>query len=427
VKAPYLTEDEPDHSPLVDAERQSTYRKCVGHAIYLGIDRYDCQSTVSVLGKDLGKATEFSWRRLVRFARYLIHTEDVGVWLGEVDKSEFPKGVVTVFGKVDTDWAGCKTTRRSTTSKIVYADGCQLYSQVKKQSIEAPSSGVSEFYGLSDVALDTIILKHLYEWLGFRVDWRCGTDSSTAKAMAQREGVGKVRHLDLRSLWIQRMTRDAKLKIIKLNGKFNPADLGTKIHSGTEHERLMTLSGMCHAEGLDAPVVEVNSIENTVRRLGCASRVLRDGLEETHAAPLKGTVRQALLLLVSALLTEQVDGSSDDLLPHEGNPVYLLLYEKTNITVGMMNFQLHTPTLAFYAVMSMIGLFILFGALCFRLGGKFVVPEQIRVEVEIESEKIVKFTVGVQSQVTYMRDYATPRFVPLPDKGHGAWCERSNG
>ena len=52
-------------------------------------------------------------------------------------------------------------------------------------------------------------------------------DSSGAKAVAQRQGVGKIRHLSVRTLWLQRESQ-AGLYIRKLKGLDNTADFGTK-------------------------------------------------------------------------------------------------------------------------------------------------------------------------------------------------------
>ena len=41
------------------------------------------------------------------------------------------------------------------------------------------------------------------EWLGFTVIYRLHVDSSSAKAMINRDGVGNVKHLDVRALWLQ--------------------------------------------------------------------------------------------------------------------------------------------------------------------------------------------------------------------------------
>ncbi len=55
-------------------------------------------------------------------------------------------------------------------------------------------------------------------------------DSSAAKAMVQRAGVGKVKHLDVRSLWLQAERRDHGLATKKVPGENALAALGTKAH-----------------------------------------------------------------------------------------------------------------------------------------------------------------------------------------------------
>ena len=89
-------------------------------------------------------------------------------------------------------------------------------------------------------------------------------DSSAARGMALRQGVGKVRHLDSRALWTQRAVAEQGLKVKKIDGKHNSADLGTKRHTQDEHERLLVLAGMVRAgDALSlVPTVEVNAIQS---------------------------------------------------------------------------------------------------------------------------------------------------------------------
>ena len=80
------------------------------------------------------------------------------------------------------------------------------------------------------VAAETYLVTQLLEWLGNHHDvvWQALTDSSSAKSRCQRLGVGRIRHLDVRSLWVQRACKTHSLKIVKIPGESNPADIGTK-------------------------------------------------------------------------------------------------------------------------------------------------------------------------------------------------------
>ena len=54
------------------------------------------------------------------------------------------------------------------------------------------------------------------------------TDSSTAKAIANRSGLGKVRHIETCQLWVQQEVHKGRLKVVKVQGKINIADVMTK-------------------------------------------------------------------------------------------------------------------------------------------------------------------------------------------------------
>lgn len=82
-------------------------------------------------------------------------------------------------------------------------------------------------------------------------------DSSAVKAMFTRDGSGKMKHLDVGSLWVHR-----GLKIKKEEGANNPVDLGTKAHPVARFEKLRSMVGMMdcscinQAEPLSACVIE---------------------------------------------------------------------------------------------------------------------------------------------------------------------------
>ena len=54
------------------------------------------------------------------------------------------------------------------------------------------------------------------------------TDSSAGLAMSCRRGCGRVRHLEIRQLYIQGLTNSGRVAVVKEKGTKNVADLGTK-------------------------------------------------------------------------------------------------------------------------------------------------------------------------------------------------------
>ena len=57
----------------------------------------------------------------------------------------------------------------------------------------------------------------------------CETDASAGRAMATRRGVGHVRHLDARLLWLQQLCAEGVVQVRARPGELNEANLGTKI------------------------------------------------------------------------------------------------------------------------------------------------------------------------------------------------------
>ena len=61
-------------------------------------------------------------------------------------------------------------------------------------------------------------------------------DASAEISIAQRKGLGKVRHLDTTDLWIQENSRNGDINIKKVLGTQTPADLPTKYLSRPDME-----------------------------------------------------------------------------------------------------------------------------------------------------------------------------------------------
>ena len=77
----------------------------------------------------------------------------------------------------------------------------------------------------SSVALG---LRSLYADLDETVKIHVHTDASSAKSIATRRGLGKVRHLAVHLLWLQEKTAAGEVAVLKVRGEDNPADVLTK-------------------------------------------------------------------------------------------------------------------------------------------------------------------------------------------------------
>ena len=71
-----------------------------------------------------------------------------------------------------------------------------------------------------------------------------GTDSSAAKSFVGRRGLRKMRHLEIRDLWLQKEVGEGKVVVSKVLGTENPADLMTKILGKQEIQERVEGMGM---------------------------------------------------------------------------------------------------------------------------------------------------------------------------------------
>jgi hypothetical protein len=90
----------------------------------------------------------------------------------------------------------------------------------------------------------------LLQDIGIDARLRVWTDSSAAIGIASRQGLGKLRHLDAHTLWLQQAVRSGRIDLKKVAGTSNPADLFTKHSLSRDKLReLVALFGCEFREG----------------------------------------------------------------------------------------------------------------------------------------------------------------------------------
>ena len=121
---------------------------------------------------------------------------------------------------------------------------------------------------------------------------RVWTGSSAAIGICNRQGLGKLRHLDTHTLWIQQAVRLGRVDLRKVAGDVNPADLFTK-HSLSKLrvEQLVELHGCRFLTGRaeSAPLARTgvsNKVTMASRGGGAVGAVAGNGEGPVGAKPL---------------------------------------------------------------------------------------------------------------------------------------------
>ena len=242
VVTPILA-DEPDvkeqreKSAELSPQEASRYRAIVARLNYLALDRPDLQYAAKSACRHMAAPREHDWKTVKRVARYLIgcpRAVQNFVW------QRMPTAVTTY---VDSDWAGDRTTRKSTSGGAMCLGKHLVKSWSTSQKTIALSSGEAELYALVKGAAQSKGLMSLMLDFGRELTATVCSDASAAVSMVHRSGLGKVRHIEVQYLWVQSEVAEGRLAVRKVGTNYNPADLLTKPLSSETMQRHLTALG----------------------------------------------------------------------------------------------------------------------------------------------------------------------------------------
>jgi hypothetical protein len=106
---------------------QKLYRSMIGSLLYLCASRPDIMLSVCMCARFQANPKDCHLVAVKRILRYLVHTQNLGLW--------YPKGsFFDLLGYSDSDYAGCKVDRKSTTGTCQFL-GRSLVSWSSKKQI----------------------------------------------------------------------------------------------------------------------------------------------------------------------------------------------------------------------------------------------------------------------------------------------------
>ena len=224
----------------------TTYRALAARCNYLSQDRPDLAFSSKELCRECSVPTVVSFKKLKRLVRYLCGMPRL---VYTYKWQELPS-VVDVY--VDTDFAGCKDTRRSTSGGVVMVGKCCVKHYSKTQTTIALSSGEAELHGIANGAAQGMGVQSLMRDMGWVVDLHLHSDATAAIGIARRKGLGKIRHLDVADLWIQDKIRSKRMQLSKVLGVDNCADVMTKYVDKTNMAKALDFMNLHRLEGRPA-------------------------------------------------------------------------------------------------------------------------------------------------------------------------------
>ena len=284
--------NEPDVSKELSPEEGSKFRTCIGILLYLSADLIECQFVIRYLAQSMKTPTEKAYGVLRHLGLYLLGCVEQGLSLKIKPAAhglyhDYGDGthVLEVFS--DSDWAAHKGTRKSVSSVALFYRGCLIYSASRGQKVISLSSAEAELHAAVSATCDAILVQLCLQFLlGNPLKMFLYIDNSAARQVLQRSGVGRIRHLSTKLLWVQSRVKDDLLTVKGIASKDNVSDLGTKRLGLKVLKPLMYHCGVCNAY--------------TAERVGA---------DEIHRVQtIKGIKRSQLFSAICAIMIQQSSG-----------------------------------------------------------------------------------------------------------------------
>ena len=261
--------DEADDSEKLDDVEASEYRSGVGILLYLAIDLPHAQHAIRHMSTGMSSPTKQLKDILRHLVSFLFGTKDLQLCLDFRGDDVGLHHCYTQHGNEvhlevfsDSDWGSNKQHRKSVSAGYICCGTALLYSSSRTQRVVALSSAEAEVYSASSSACDGIVIGKLVAFCtGRNVVIHHLMDSAAARGILARQGVGRIRHLSCRILWLQQLVKQ-RSKVVPftdtpelfhlvsgVSGSNNIADLGTKRFGKTRLAELMNFCNLGYIVG----------------------------------------------------------------------------------------------------------------------------------------------------------------------------------
>ncbi|KAG9453509.1 hypothetical protein H6P81_006413 [Aristolochia fimbriata] len=215
------------------------YASAIGSLMYAMVStRPDIAHAVGVVSRFMKNPGKEHWEAVKWIFRYLKGTSDYCLCFGGNN--------IDVKGFVDSDHAGDRDNGRSTSGYVFTVGGTAVSWVSKLQKVVALSSTEAEYVAATEASKEYIWLKSLMNELGFdNADYRLYNDSQSAIHLAKNSAFySRTKHIHLRYHFIRTLLEEGQLKLEKIDGKKNPADMLTKPVEGQKLSLCSTMMNL---------------------------------------------------------------------------------------------------------------------------------------------------------------------------------------
>ncbi|KAK6115602.1 hypothetical protein DH2020_007871 [Rehmannia glutinosa] len=239
VKSPMNTSVKMDMDADGKAVDQTRYRALIGSFLYLTPSRLDITFVVGVCERFQSTPKESHMTAAKRILRYLKGCQEVGLW--------YPKeGGFKLIGYSDSDYAGCRVDRKSTSGT------CQMLGNIwvslfsKKQNSLATPTAEAEYIVAGSCCAQVLWMKQElrdYEIEEKVIPIMC--DNTSAIAIAQNPVLlSRTKHIDVRYHFIRDHVEKKDITLEYISTDKQLADIFTKPLCQSKFEKLKNELGL---------------------------------------------------------------------------------------------------------------------------------------------------------------------------------------
>ncbi|KAK3030681.1 hypothetical protein RJ639_035885 [Escallonia herrerae] len=132
------------------------YRRLVGRLIYLTVTRPDIVYSVRTLSQFMHEPRKPHWNAAIRIVKYIKGNPGQGLLFPFTNNL-----VLKAF--CDSDWGGCRTTRRSVTEYCIFLGNSLVSWKSKKQANVSRSSAEAEYQAMANTCLELTWLRYVLQ------------------------------------------------------------------------------------------------------------------------------------------------------------------------------------------------------------------------------------------------------------------------
>lgn len=215
-------------------------RRCTSILKYMFQGRIHIGYAVKGCARHMANPNEKTCRIVKRIARYLrMHPRRGNHYKRQVE----PEGSSTYS---DSDWAGCVSTRKSTSGGVIMRGAHVIKHGSRTQSGIALSPGEAELYALGKASSETPGMTQMVKEMGIQQTGTSYTDSSAAKGTGSRVGSGRLKHVETNTFWVQEKAARGDLIHKKVARQHNITDMLTHQWEVKTGEPILFQFNMCH-------------------------------------------------------------------------------------------------------------------------------------------------------------------------------------